>query len=658
MIAELNRSALSVAVAASMKTFEAVTKQLKLQRIGTNSPKRKLVISTNWLDAFCFKKGTKTVEEVIGDKLGMRIRLAEPRDTDTKLVYERSYKNRGNETQTDTRHQGKIQRAFGDAEEVHITFSRGLLTIVPVFSNKERYVNDPVRLVLNEPVKSNELDTTIFAALDYIENAQARKVVIDYGDAFDNSEQKVLLDLQLRRLGYTTVSEQTDRKSMSATMMPDNDDPEDDIHPVSIHGLSYDATHHQSILSNINVDKLRTAFFAASSGVDISAMEHHGFIASALNEWRPHERRDISIKTCKDTGEEYEHVNDKSESGAVCAAINSQNLKYIFNEDIYKFDIARNTQYLDDLSGVGVYHVSFQCDEFSLCKSQMDKERSIVSLDTTLDMFMPSLKHIRQLKPAMIIVENVPGFVKSTSRQLFQAKLESMGYSCHMKVLNALDYNGYSSRKRMMFFATVLDADFAFPEAETKTTNLWNDVIKPNFHRLRDVSHTKGTETYLKGKAIRFSGKDMSELSRPEKTLLRKYQCANVVQQNDAHCGTLLKSQNRQVAESLVIEHEGKFLFPDNEILKLIMGIDESFDIGKPFTQEIGAEIIGQSIDVNMHRKFAESVETHIQNFLKKGKSVLNTARSLKRQLGAIKEHDFEHITPTRIEQNVQLSLF
>jgi site-specific DNA-cytosine methylase len=631
MIAEIKRSTLSVAVAASLKTFEAVTKQIKLLKVGKSSSKRKLVISTNWLDKFRFKKGVQTVEEVIGAKQGLRIRLATYEDTKTKLVYERSYSTRANETQIDARHQGKLDEALGEAEEVHITFSQGLLTILPVFANKKLFIHDPVRLVLEAPKEIGELDTTIFNALEFIEQAQARKLVIDYGDVFANSDQKVLLDLQLRRLGYSVSSDQVNRKSMKATMMPESDDPNDiaRVQSTVINCLTYDSKHHQEILDNIDTQRLKDVFFAASSGVDISAMEAHEFKGVALNEWRPHEERDISKKTCKKTGQQYEHINDKSESGAVCAALNSKDLRFIFNEDIYKLDITRNIKYLSRLTGTGIYHASFACDDFSTCKNNKDKAKSLVKLDSTIDMFMPALRDIKLLKPAMISIENVPGYAKSTSCLLFQAKLKSMGYDVHMKVLNALDYNGsYSSRKRMMLFATVLDADFSFPESEERKSHLWNDIISKNLNRFRDVSHTKGIASYKRGRAISHSGVDKNLLTKPEKTLLRKFQCANVVKFGDSYCGTILKSQNRQVAESLILELNNKFLFPDNEICKLIMGIDPTFDVGKPFTQEIGAEIIGQSIDVSMHKRFCESIDKHINEFIQRSGKLVNMASS------------------------------
>jgi hypothetical protein len=58
------------------------------------------------------------------------------------------------------------------------------------------------------------------------------------------------------------------------------------------------------------------------------------------------------------------------------------------------------------------------------------------------------------------------------------------------------------------------------------------------------------------------------------------------------------------------------------------MGIDPTFDVGKPFTQEIGSEIIGQSIDVSMHKRFCESIEKHINEFIQRSRKLMNMASS------------------------------
>jgi len=690
-IENFERSPLSVAIAASKNAYKAVTKRLKLQSISKGSDKRKLVISTNWLPKFGFKKGVKNVEESLGESQGFDIRLASEFDVKTKLTYERSYANRENETQTDTRNQSLLDFSLGHADEVLIIFKPGVIRVLPVFGNEYSLTGEPVQFKMEIPFKADELDTAIFNVLDYVEESKARKVTIEYDAQFENSDQKVLLDLQLKRMGYSVSDSQTSRRTMVASIMPESDDDDDMmIEPVLVKQLSFDQKHKDAVISNIDNKHLKTCFFAASAGVDISAMEKHGFTADTLLEWRPHENRDIKQQVCKETGEVVEKINDKSETGAICAFLNSKGLKYIFNEDMYKFDSSLVSSSIGEVDAQGVFHVSLQCDDFSNCKNESDTKKSLAKLDSTVDMFFPALKIIKERKFPMVICENVPQFSNSTSCKLFEAKLESMGYQVHKKVLDALDYNGYSSRRRMMLFATILDAPFTYPEKEERKVNLWDDIIVKNLHRFRDVSHTGGCKTYIRGQKISTlikhgrlnkdcSGgfvdriyplvnedtyktdlKHKTRLVKRLATMLRKFQCANVVTPGATHCGTILKSQNRQVAESFMVKLGDEFLFPDNEICKMVMGVDPSFNIDKPFTKEIGMEIIGQSIEVPMHARFSEMVDQHIQDFLSGIKGVVDLiVEAIPERLETIEEMASELFTPQpQVNEEMQLSLF
>lgn len=116
------------------------TKRLRVQKFGEDK-KMKLVISSNWLPLFGFEKDARVIERVIGANKGFKITLANKDDLKTKKVYSRAYKSRRNnpletkmETQTDTRSQALLTEALGNCVEVHITFKKGELTIVPITS--------------------------------------------------------------------------------------------------------------------------------------------------------------------------------------------------------------------------------------------------------------------------------------------------------------------------------------------------------------------------------------------------------------------------------------------------------------------------------------------------------------------------------------------
>ena len=245
---------------------------------------------------------------------------------------------------------------------------------------------------------------------------------------------------------------------------------------------------------------------------------------------------------------------DKTEIGAVCALLNNRSLINIFNEDIYHFSYSRVAQLIESLEPIGVVHASLQCDDFSFCKNESDKERAIDELSTTVDMFIPLLRNFIKIKAPVLVVENVPAFMHDAIIfGLTKAYLEKFGYKVSVKVMSALDYNGYSSRKRMMLCASMYGT-FLYPCTQERTVNLWDDYVVNNLERFRCVSHTQIVKMIKAGKEVydkvKLKNLAESDLSKSERTVYRKYKSSNLIKPFSGYSGTILKSQNRQVAES------------------------------------------------------------------------------------------------------------
>lgn len=659
-----NKKTLAVAIQAAVESLETVTKTLKLQKVSKESAKRKLVISSNWLRSFLFQKGTPVVEEVMGYLQGMKIRLASSEDSDVKKVYERTYAKRPNEVQTDTRSQAKLNEAFGHATEVHITFTKGCLYIVPVFEKADKFVGNSITLNLQNNVGKDVLDTTIFNALDIVEQYKAKKVFIksESSDYMD-TKQSMLLALQLTRMGYTVSSDGTNNAAMVASIFSSDD--EDDANNsilVQVPQLTEKVGFKEKVLSQVTPENIKNTFFMFSSGIDMYAMEQEGFVAKQLLEWRPIEDRDIKKKTCPETGEKViDRIVDKTEVGAACAAMNGKNLVNIFNEDVYKFEFNRVAKAIRAAGRVGVVHASIQCDEFSNCKNDEDRAKAIADLSTTVDMFIPYLRTLEKLESPITILENVPGFVNDpVVFGLTEAYLKALGYDVHVNILNALEHNGYSSRKRMMLCASMLDGAFEMPESVERTAHLWNDYVVHNLDRFRDVSHTELSKKIREGKLVYERVKaeklNVESLSKKEQIQHRKYTSSNWILPGADYCGTILKSQNRQVAESLVLDMDGKALFPDNEVIRFVMGVDADFNLDPSLTKEEACEILGQSVDVPMHKAFCQKVLEHMDNYFNGIKQSIT--KTTAKVLSFSNKELIEETTTPDVEVGYQYSLF
>lgn len=577
--AQFQHNNLSLKIKNLLKTVETVTKNLKLQSVAKNSQKRKLVISTNWLNLFLFSEGASVTETVIGPKQGLAIKLASIGDEETKKkVYARNYKNRDRETQIDIRHQRKIDEAFGDAKEVHITFSKGNLKIIPIFEHKHNIVHEGLDINLKN---DDGLYFGIIEALDVIRNKAFSSITVDVDKDFSEAHENTLFCMQLRRMGYQISTNNNGQLSAKLT----------NIIPAHKNTLKTKSRSESGVNSNtdvtINKETPLSTFVACTAGVDIESIESEGFVTHSILETRPVEKRDIKKVKCKLTGKTYEIHSDKTETGAINAGINAKCPVSIFNEDIYKFKISRVA------SAIGknnFLHLSLQCSDFSGLKNKEDRARAVEELTSTRDMIFPALSIISATRAPTLLIENVKNFSSSIECKLFEAQLEKLGYTITKSVLKGVDFNGYTQRERCYIFATLLntkpEANFSFPKPVKRTAHLWNDIIAPNLHMLRDVSHTKTVAKAITSGRLR------------------------VINVGDEYSPTITKSQSRQVKDSVYILMNGHYFMPSNDMIKMMMGI-EKYDTSL-LSAEMSTECLGQSIEGKMHRKISESIKTHI----------------------------------------------
>jgi site-specific DNA-cytosine methylase len=571
------RNSLSIKIKSLLKSVEAVTKNLKLQLISKNSQKRKLVISTNWLDMFSFKEGSLITEKVIGHKQGLCIKLAGIGEVGIKKVYGRNYQNRSRETQMDIRHQKKLNNAFGDAREVHITFSQGELKIIPTFDHESSMVHEGLNIKLKN---EDGVYSGIMESLDVIKNKAFSRITLSSDDEFESSQEYTLFCMQLRRMGYKlSVDESGVFCAELSKVMPVHQyylNPQVNIPEKSSH-------------IDFNFEAPLSTFVACTAGVDISSIEESGFEAVSILETRPVEKRDIKRTKCKKTGHITETTNDKTESCAINAAINANGAKVIFNEDIYNFNVKRISHLLRRHNFL---HASLQCSDFSGLKNKADRLKAIESLDSTRDMIFPLLDIIKETRVPTLLVENVKNFASSVECKLFEVRLKKLGYTITKSVLSAEQFNGYTKRTRCFIFATLLDSPFSFPEPIARTKHAWRDIIAPNLHMLRDVTHTKTVAKAVSSGRLR------------------------VVDIGDEMTPTFTKSQSRQVKDSVYVRIEDRYYMPSNLMIKKLMGI-ESYNTNL-FNEEMITEFIGQSIEGTMHGHINESIKSHILDYVKK----------------------------------------
>lgn len=310
-----------------------------------------------------------------------------------------------------------------------------------------------------------------------------------------------------------------------------------------------------------------TLLGALSSGVDIHAAQSLGYDVCGLIEIRPREARDRT---------------DLSETGVLTAVANNK-IGAVFNENIFNLDWNKVSDMLD-IPHVPILHCSLSCDAFSSLSSGKYEE---IGLDTDRDMAFSLLDGIKRLVPSVVIVEQVPLFASSAEYQLFRIQLERMGYYITSKIMDARDYGDITSRKRFYMVASLYPGATLPETTPRRTTPVWDEFIAPYLAGCRDVSHSKSINDGAKSGRLR------------------------IVDKHKTYSNTIIKSCLRMANDTMVLEHEGRYLLPSEELRKVLLSIPADFN-----TEVVGAtiasEIIGQSISYGMHHQIMACVKTHI----------------------------------------------
>jgi len=318
-----------------------------------------------------------------------------------------------------------------------------------------------------------------------------------------------------------------------------------------------------------------TVFCACTSGVDAHAAYSAGFDINAAIEFRPVESRD---KT------------DKTETG-IMSLIANVPVKKVFNEDI-TFVSTEYLRWATKKTPSSVFTISLQCDSLSNAKSNSLKEASFDNKDCSLDMLIDGLRIIDAFRFPVVVLEQVTGFAKSDVGKVWDLRLRKLGYRTQSVITDPRDHSGLTSRKRFIHVATLLPNKFVFPEKIERTNeSIWDQYIKPHLDKMRDITHTSSIKKGLANGRLR------------------------VINKESTYANTIMKSQNRQAADSLVVEHDNKILFPNEELLRDLMGIPKSFNLDVN-NKEIATEIIGQAVDYPYYHSLMQKVKEHINEFI------------------------------------------
>lgn len=608
MIFEFKKTKINTFINKALGKLEILTNRLKLQKVSKTCSKRKLVISTKNLALPGLEEGSLFSTEIVE---GSHIKITPARIGDTKVrkVSHRTYKNREDyiEPVIDMRHQENLDKGIKDATHVRIVYTKTEVLIFPLEEHAASAIKNPKECEMSVGIDEDDIYSGILTALEKIKSAKYSHITIKSDDSYFNSRENVIFRIQLRRLGYEIG--QYLNGQFTATIVGAKEAETKDI--IHFEPPKIETSKNHDVANTFDFARPLSTHTVCTGGVDIKCFENEGFENLAITEYRTIEARDIKKIKCKETGEVIgTRVNDKTDAYALCATFNSQHSKVLFNEDVYHLnydDVKEYTPYTNNL----VY--SLPCTDFTPMKNKADKEKSIVLLNTTVDMFVEALDHLKKSKASTFLVENVKTFSNSIERKLLTRGLKSLGMKIHEEVLDARNYNGMSQRERYYLFATKLDSEFSFPQHEVRTKNAWRDVVLPNIDKAKVVSHCVSVKKGVETGRIR------------------------LIREGDDFSPAIVRSQLRATKDSVYIYYKGEYLLPPVDMLQRLMGIPTDFDTSGN-TLEEQSEITGQSIEFRMHSLLCTEIKKHILSFVERANCVSNITQSLKTTVKKVKK--------------------
>jgi len=314
------------------------------------------------------------------------------------------------------------------------------------------------------------------------------------------------------------------------------------------------------------------SFLALSSGLDAVAFAKAGFSIQAVLDWRPPEVRDAA---------------DLTETG-LCTVLANHKPRLVFNEDITRVDMRRLAGKLRTIGDVAMLGIGLQCDDFSSAKSASHKRAERAEFrPSSRELGFYATRLIDEVRPATVLIENVPGWHQSEAQAILGAVLTRIGYYVQAKVLNAADFGALTRRVRCYLVASCWPG-YEFPEPTARNLVPLKEILKEEALLFQDVGHTRTIAAAKASDRARFC--PLESTTAP----------------------TVLKSQARRTKDSLYFTDDaGRILFPTVTALKTLHGFGEELNLGA-VSSEVATEQIGQGIDLALHQRAAEQLHKHI----------------------------------------------
>jgi len=234
-----------------------------------------------------------------------------------------------------------------------------------------------------------------------------------------------------------------------------------------------------------------------------------------------------------------------------------------------------------------IFHASPVCKNFSKAKNINTVEKS------DMDSAESVARVIREAKPPVVTIENVPGYKDTVPFKAIIDALKDAGYTYDVGVYNAADYGGVQNRKRL-FVRAVKDGKLPALPKTTKQGD-WYKAVEDLIDDAPDAPFTTRTKekNWEQERIDEMIADGRLDASKPIITMGASAYKGEAAASNAGNPSPTLLSSSSQVPR--IIMPDGRIKRVTPEMMKRLMDLPLSYPV--PADAKVAKEVLGNGMD-------------------------------------------------------------
>jgi len=234
-----------------------------------------------------------------------------------------------------------------------------------------------------------------------------------------------------------------------------------------------------------------------------------------------------------------------------------------------------------------IFHASPVCKNFSKAKNAKTVEKP------DMDSAEAVARVIREAKPPVVTIENVPGYKDTVPFKEIIKALDDAGYTYDVGVYNAADYGGVQNRKRLLVRA-VLDGKLPALPKKQKPGD-WYKAVEDLIDDAPDAPFTTKTKekNWEQERIDEMIADERLDPSKPIITMGASAYQGEAAAANSGNPSPTLLSSSNQVPR--IIMPDGRIKRVTPEMMKRLMDLPLSYPV--PADAKVAKEVLGNGMD-------------------------------------------------------------